>query len=82
MSTIFKKRTGHSITTHFNIMKMQLAAELISSSSLKMNQISNKVGIDDSYYFSRLFKKVYGVSPLSYRRGERCSSCEPTADEL
>ena len=82
LSALFKKRTGHSITTHFNIMKMQLAAELISSSSLKMNQISNKVGIDDSYYFSRLFKKVYGVSPLSYRRGERCSSCEPTADEL
>lgn len=34
---------------------------------MKIIQISYKLGIDDSYYFSRLFTKTIGISPKKYR---------------
>lgn len=74
LSQIFKKHTSQSITSYFNQMKMQLAAELIANTSMKMNQICHKVGIDDSYYFTRLFKKVIGVSPTAYRANRNADS--------
>ena len=43
---------------------------LAVSPSLKINQICYKVGFDDPYYFSRLFKKVTGVSPQTYRQSD------------
>ena len=34
---------------------------------MKLNQICYKLGIDDPYYFSRLFTKIMGMSPRNYR---------------
>ncbi|MDY4890912.1 MAG: AraC family transcriptional regulator, partial [Prevotella sp.] len=51
----------------FNILKIQLACKLLETTDLKINQICAKVGIDDSYYFSRLFTKTIGISPKKYR---------------
>ncbi|MGN0214893.1 MAG: AraC family transcriptional regulator [Muribaculaceae bacterium] len=67
LSAIFKKNTGKNLTTYFNELKMQQAAELIVSTNMKINQICHKVGIDDCYYFSRLFTKIMGISPQKYR---------------
>lgn len=67
LSTIFKKNTGKNLMTYFNELKMQQAAKLIVSTSMKINQICHKVGIDDCYYFSRLFSKIMGISPQNYR---------------
>ncbi|MDD6977115.1 MAG: AraC family transcriptional regulator, partial [Prevotellaceae bacterium] len=46
---------------------IQLACKLLETTDLKINQICAKVGIDDSYYFSRLFTKTIGISPKKYR---------------
>ena len=35
---------------------------------MKINQICYKIGIGDSYYFSRLFHKVMGMSPMKYKK--------------
>ena len=35
---------------------------------MKVNQVCYKVGIEDSYYFSRLFRKMMGMSPIAYKR--------------
>lgn len=40
----------------------------METTDLKVNQICTMVGIDDSYYFSRLFTKIVGVSPKKYRQ--------------
>lgn len=66
-SLIFKTRTGHSPLNYFNMLKIQRACQLLETTDLKINQISSKVGIDDSYYFSRLFRKIVGISPKQYR---------------
>ena len=47
---------------------MQLTCGLLDTTDLKVNQIGCQLGIDDPYYFSRLFKRQMGVSPRSYRQ--------------
>lgn len=66
-SAIFKSSTGHSPLSYFNLMKVKKACELLDTTDMKINQISYKVGIEDSYYFSRLFTKTIGISPKKYR---------------
>jgi len=33
----------------------------------KVSEVAGLVGIEDPYYFSRLFKRVHGISPTGYR---------------
>ncbi len=70
-SLIFKNNTGHSPLNYFNLMKVQEACRLLETTDMKIVQISGKVGIDDNYYFSRLFSKVVGISPRQYRQSVR-----------
>ena len=66
-SALFLRLTGHSPVAYFNLLKVQRACELLDFTDMKVNQISYKVGFDDAYYFSRLFKQVMGISPREYR---------------
>jgi AraC-like DNA-binding protein len=63
----FKKDTGYSPIAYFNFLKIQLACQLIHANTLTISEIGSKIGVDDPYYFSRLFKKLMGVSPRQYR---------------
>lgn len=47
--------------------RMNRAAELLSASDLNISEVSYSVGIDDPLYFSRCFKKHFGLSPKEYR---------------
>ena len=64
---LFKKHVGQSPLAYFNHLKMEHACRLLRDTTLKVNQICHKVGIDDQYYFSRLFSKSVGMSPTDYR---------------
>lgn len=66
-SLIFRNHTGHSPLNYFNMLKIHRACQLLKTTDLKINQICSKVGIDDCYYFSRLFSKIVGISPNKYR---------------
>lgn len=67
-SVLFNQRTGFPPLTYFNQLKMQRACQLLDFTDMKINQICYKIGIEDCYYFSRLFHKIMGMSPLSYRK--------------
>ena len=66
-SLLFKQRTGYSPLSYFNLLKIQEACFLLDETDMKINQISFKIGLDDTYYFSRLFSKTMGLSPKEYR---------------
>lgn len=66
-STLFKQQTGHSPLNYFNLLKIQQACRLLDTTEMKVNQVCHKVGIEDCYYFSRLFSKIMGLSPKQYR---------------
>lgn len=65
--TLFNKRTGYSPLAYFNQLKIQQACQLLDFSNMKINQICYKIGIEDTYYFSRLFRKIMGMSPRQYK---------------
>jgi len=63
----FKNKTGHSPIDYFIRLKIQRACQYLDLTELKVKDISLKVGYDDPYYFSRIFKKIMGCSPAQYR---------------
>ncbi len=71
VATVFKRQVGHAPLTYFNLLKIQRACHLLDTTSMRINQISLKLGIEDTYYFSRLFSKIMGVSPREYRKTKK-----------
>jgi AraC-like DNA-binding protein len=66
-SASFKRHAGRSPTSYFQRLKIQHAAQLLSLTDLSIAKIAESVGIEDPFYFSRLFKKVMGQSPRHFR---------------
>jgi YesN/AraC family two-component response regulator len=51
--------------THY---RLHQAKRLLVETEYKVSTISREVGIEDVTYFSKLFKKVEGTTPMEYRR--------------
>lgn len=69
-SKLFLHQTGQSPLAYFNHLKIDYSCKLLRETDMKINQICYKIGIEDSYYFSRLFSKIKGISPSEYRKKE------------
>jgi len=65
---VFKKRTGFAPKDFFIRLKIQRACEILEATDLCVKEVAAKLGYDDAFYFSRLFKSVNGVAPTDYRR--------------
>jgi len=65
---IFKQDSGKSIVQYMNEMKINHAAELLKLPDVRVKEVAAAIGIDDPFYFNRLFKKYVGISPSDYRR--------------
>ncbi len=70
-SSKYKEITGQSPIQHFLHLKMEHACYLLDISGNSIKEISRNLGYEDNYYFSRLFKKIIGVSPRQYRQLRR-----------
>lgn len=64
---LFKQETGMSIITFINRNKIELAKPLIAAQH-SLTAVAAMLGFDDYNYFSRVFKKYTGLSPLKYRQ--------------
>src|SRR5688572_18223508 len=67
ITTLFKKKTGFSLIEYFNQLKTQKACQYLLFTDLRVNEIANTLGIEDPYYFTRMFTKIIGISPVKYR---------------
>ena len=69
ISKIFKSEMGESPIHYLIRVRMEKAKALLESgASLSIGEIAEKVGYEDAYHFSKLFKKTYGVSPSKMRK--------------
>lgn len=66
-SSIFHKKTGYSPIEYFNHLKIQRACQLLQFTDQRIFEIALAIGIEDPYYFSRLFSTHMGISPKKYR---------------
>jgi len=73
---LFKEQIGYSPVDYFIHLKVQHACMLLSVTNQTVREISLAVGYEDPYYFSRIFKKVVGVSPNQYRESPVPDSVE------
>jgi AraC-like DNA-binding protein len=68
LSRLFKEATGFTFVEYLNHVRVKEAKKLLESSSLKVNQISRKVGFGSVTHFGRVFKEISGHPPLYYRK--------------
>lgn len=69
LSWYFKHRTSENLTTYINKIRIEKAKELLKYSDDSISQISAKIGFSEHNYFSKVFKKFSGMTPLEYRSG-------------
>lgn len=65
---IFKKETGWSILEYITDERLRLARELLVSTDYAVKQVADLVGYANYSYFTKIFKRSTGQTPLAYRQ--------------
>ena len=64
----FKRYIGQSPTEYLIYLRITRAKELIRTTDKSVSEIAREVGIDNLGYFTRLFKKLEGITPHEYNK--------------
>lgn len=67
VNSILKEATGLSFKQLSVAMRMEKASSLLEKQQLSVQEVARAVGMEDQFYFSRLFKKTYGLSPREFK---------------
>ncbi len=70
-SLMFRKKTTRSPIGYFISLKMQRACQMLDFTGMHIKEIAAELDFEDQFYFSRLFRKVIGESPLAYRKRKK-----------
>lgn len=64
---LFKNETGETINTYLTKVRIEKSKRLLKDRRLKLYDVANQVGYNDSNYFTKVFKKAEGCTPSEYR---------------
>ena len=67
ITKIFKKETGFSYKNYVLQKRLSLAKKLLTETDYSIHDIALHVGYDNYSYFTRLFKKSFGMTPVEFR---------------
>ena len=67
LSTRFKNEAGMNLTEYIHYIKISEAKHLLAHTNKNLSIISNYLGYSSQSHFTRMFKKIVGVSPIEYR---------------
>ena len=73
----FRQATGLSPQSYLQRLRINHAKELLRHSNLGVAEIAWQLGLQDASYFSQLFRRHSGVSPLRYREAVRGKLFDP-----
>ncbi len=65
---VFKKETNKNVTDYITGLRIGKSLDYLNNTNLKAYEIAEKIGINDSHYFSICFKKYIGKSIQEYKR--------------
>ena len=69
---IVKAAMGEAPSHYLIRVRMEHAKKLLEQNEdYAVAEIAERVGYEDAYHFSKLFKKAYGISPMKYRNSVR-----------
>jgi two-component system, response regulator YesN len=64
---LFKQCFNKSFTIYLSEYRVEKAKQLLTDITVNVKEISDKVGYNDSNYFTKVFKRIVGVTPSDYR---------------
>ncbi|WP_367568603.1 response regulator [Lacrimispora sp.] len=67
LSGLFPKYTSLGFNEYITLEKINHAKKYLRSEDCRIYEVSEKVGYGNQYYFSKVFKKIEGISPVEYR---------------
>ena len=67
LKVLFRTEYGGGVTAYIIDKRLELAKKLITNDDYSVTETADKLGFSSVHYFSRLFKKKTGVSPLEYK---------------
>ena len=71
LSSLFRKETGHTLTDYITRRRVRHAMHLLKTTRLQVQTIAQHCGMLDVQYFSKLFKRVAGMTPKEYRDSQQ-----------
>lgn len=67
LSNMFRKKTGLYFMEYCTVIRMERARYLLETEDIRIYEVCLRLGYHDQEYFSKLFKKTVGVSPVALR---------------
>jgi AraC-like DNA-binding protein len=67
-SVLFRSKTGYSPIEYFNHLKVQKACQYLTFTKMSIKEMAIMLGVEDQYYFSRMFSKLMDIPPTEYRK--------------
>lgn len=71
VSKLFKKETGFPFSDILTAIRLMNAVEMLLEDKVKIVIICDDIGFKDQRYFSQVFKKVFGCTPLEYKKSPK-----------
>lgn len=68
LSRMIKQETGHNFSEILQKLKLQSACNFLKNSNLSMDIITEHIGYKDPSHFTKIFTKIYGMTPSQYRK--------------
>lgn len=68
LSYVFKRYAGMGPAEYLSTYRIEMAKKMLLASDVTIQQIAQAVGMQDAFYFSRVFKRLVGCSPTTYRQ--------------
>ena len=68
LKAAFAKESGGGVNSYYIDMKLRRGADLLCGTAMTVGEIAEQLGFSSQFYFSELFKKRYGMSPMTYRK--------------
>ena len=68
MSKLFKDETGKNFIDYVTDIRLDRAKEMLKAGQYSIKEITAETGYSDQNYFSRLFKRKFGLTPTEFKK--------------